>query len=84
MTRRKELKKAATADIKQYFDDFIKNKDDLSKKGDYEKKFLAAIMAGKYLVSQIRRTNPELSKKYANLTKEYESERVPISKRSRW
>ena len=83
-TRRKELKKAAMADIKQYLDHFLKNKDDLSHKGDYEKKLLAAIMAGKYLGTQIRRTNPELSKKYTNLIKEYESERLPISIRSRW
>jgi len=83
-TRRKELKKAATADIKQYLDNFLKNKDDLSHKGDYEKKLLAAILAGKYLVPQIRRTNPELSKKYGNLIKEYESERLPISIRARW
>lgn len=83
-TRRKELKKAATADIKQYLEQFTKNKEDLSKKGDYEKKLLAAIIAGKYLVPQIRRTNPELSKKYAKLTKEYETERARISNQSRW
>lgn len=83
-SRRKELKKAATADIQQYLEQFTKNKEDLSKKGDYEKKLLTAIFAGKYLVSQIRQTNPELSKKYAKLAKEYESERVHISNRSRW
>jgi len=83
-TRRKELKKAATADIKQYLEQFTKNKEDLSKKGDYEKKLLAAIWAGKYLAPQIRRTNPELSKKYANLTKEYETDRARISNQSRW
>jgi len=82
--RRKEFKKAITVDMKQYLDDFIKNKDDLSKRGDYEKKLLSAMMAGKYLIPQIRRTNPELSKKYANLAKEYESERVHISNGSRW
>ncbi len=83
-TRRKELKKAATADIKQYLEQFTKNKEDLSTKGDYEKKLLAAIMAGKYLAPQTRRTNPELSKKYAKLTKEYTAERARISNQSRW
>ncbi len=80
----KELKKAAIADMERYLEHFINNKDDLSKKGDYEKKLLAAMFVGKYLTPQIRRTNPELLKKYSNLTKEYKSERLRMLNRSRW
>ena len=83
-TRRKELKKAATADIKQYFEQFTKNKDNLSKKGDYEKKLLAAVISGKYLASQTSRTNPELSKQYNKIVAKYTKERSRVSNNSRW
>jgi hypothetical protein len=83
-TRRKNLKKAAIADIKQHFEQFTKDRDELSKKGDYEKKLLAAILTGKYMAQHTQRTNPEASKKYNDLAKEYTSEQARISKGSRW
>ena len=82
--RRKKLNKLVTADIKQYFEEFTKNKDALSKKGGYEKRLLAAIMAGKYLAQQIKRNDPELAKQCASLAKKYTTEQKQVSKGSRW
>lgn len=82
--RRKNLRNLANADIKEYFEQFSKNKDALSKQGGYEKKLLAGIMAGKYLASQTARTNPELSRQYNKIAAKYTKEQPRRSKNSRW
>jgi rhamnogalacturonyl hydrolase YesR len=80
----KNLNKLVRADVKQYFEEFTKNKDALSEEGGYEKKMLAAMMACRFLVTQTRSTDPELSKQYASLATKYATEQKQISKGSRW
>ena len=79
--RRKNLKKAATAHTKEYFDKFIDNKDTWSKQGGYEKRLVAATVAARYLATQGR---PELRKRYSKLADEYTKERSRISQMARW
>ncbi|MHC5060613.1 MAG: hypothetical protein ACYTFK_05970 [Planctomycetota bacterium] len=83
-SRRKGFAKEVEAETKRYFDHFTENKDTLSKEGGYEKKLISAIMTGKFLRPRIKRTDPELSKQYGKLVKQYEAEHKQISKSSRW
>jgi hypothetical protein len=82
--KRKNFTKQVEAETKQYFEHFAENKDALSKEGGYEKKLISAIMTGKFLTPRVKRTDPDLSKQYGKLVKQYEAEHKQISKDSRW
>jgi hypothetical protein len=82
--RHKNLNKLVRADTKLYFEEFTKNKDALSEEGGYEKRMLAAMMAGRLLATQFKRTDPEFAKQCASLTAEYVAEQKQTAKGSRW
>ncbi len=81
--RHRHLRTPATAYIKQFLDDFIKNKDTYAKQGGYVRKLIAAIVAANHLAGQ----STEYRKKYGALagkSGEYAIEHTLIGKRSRW
>ena len=84
-TRLPDLRGRANDLCKNYFDDFVKNKNDYIKQHGYHSKIVAALMAAEHLQRVAKgQKNTKLAEFYAAKQQEYKKERTRFLQSKRW
>jgi len=80
-----ELKPRVDAFCKNYFDDFVKNKDQYARQdGYFHRIWTALVVATRLAKVAAAERNTELEKFYMDKRKEFDGERLPLRRTKRW